>query len=222
MSGDFYAVELGKTGGPALDPEDFSMTEPRFLSMKIDTTELKPRMKLGVVPNALNALRLDGKPAASFAVKTEVTTALNTLKTELQTKIDALTPAKVGAEPANANIQTHLAARNNPHDVTPAQLGLEQVENTRLSTWSGSASITSIGTLAVGSVPTARLTGALVDGTSADTLHLHAKLANGSKNAVLDTDGTLTVSGAIRVGGLAACTTANIGAIRHNGRQFEG
>ncbi|GIU69059.1 MAG: hypothetical protein KatS3mg002_0295 [Candidatus Woesearchaeota archaeon] len=36
---------------------------------------------------------------------------------------DPLTPADIGAEPANANIQNHISSTSNPHSVTAAQVG---------------------------------------------------------------------------------------------------
>lgn len=53
-------------------------------------------------------------------------------------------------EPANANIQAHIASTSNPHSVTKSQVGLGNVENTALSTWAGSTSITTLGTIATG------------------------------------------------------------------------
>ena len=35
------------------------------------------------------------------------------------------TASQVGAEPANANIQTHIGSTSNPHGVTPSQIGAE-------------------------------------------------------------------------------------------------
>jgi hypothetical protein len=45
-------------------------------------------------------------------------------------------------------------------NITPANIGLGDVENTKLSTWAGSENITQIGTLVSGNVPWARITGA--------------------------------------------------------------
>ncbi len=53
-------------------------------------------------------------------------------------------------EPANANIQAHIASTSNPHSVTKSQVGLGNVENTALSTWAGSANLTTLGTIASG------------------------------------------------------------------------
>lgn len=53
-------------------------------------------------------------------------------------------------EPANANIQAHIASTSNPHSVTKSQVGLGNVENTALSTWAGSANLATLGTIASG------------------------------------------------------------------------
>lgn len=53
-------------------------------------------------------------------------------------------------EPANANIQAHIASTSNPHSVTKSQVGLGNVENTALSTWAGSTNLTTLGTIATG------------------------------------------------------------------------
>ena len=44
-------------------------------------------------------------------------------------------------------LDTHKNDTTNPHSVTKAQVGLELVENTKLSTWAGSSNITTVGSL---------------------------------------------------------------------------
>ena len=51
------------------------------------------------------------------------------------------------ANAASAALGTHTARTDNPHAVTKAQVGLGNVENTALSTWAGSANITTLGTV---------------------------------------------------------------------------
>ena len=48
-----------------------------------------------------------------------------------------------------AELDAHLADLDNPHAVTKAQVGLSAVENTALSTWTGTANITTVGQSAV-------------------------------------------------------------------------
>lgn len=45
---------------------------------------------------------------------------------------------------------THIGRTDNPHNVTKSQVGLGNVENTKLSTWVGSGYITTLGTIATG------------------------------------------------------------------------
>lgn len=61
----------------------------------------------------------------------------------------------------DADLDAHIADVANPHAVTKAQVGLGNVEDTALSTWAGSGSITTVGTLTSGAVPASLLTGTL-------------------------------------------------------------
>lgn len=49
-----------------------------------------------------------------------------------------------------SDLAAHIADTANPHSVTKSQVGLGNVENTALSTWTGSTSITTLGTIATG------------------------------------------------------------------------
>lgn len=49
-----------------------------------------------------------------------------------------------------SDLSDHIADTANPHSVTKSQVGLGNVENTALSTWTGSTSITTLGTIATG------------------------------------------------------------------------
>lgn len=60
------------------------------------------------------------------------------------------TEARVSANTDVAAATSHVASTSNPHSVTAAQVGLGNVENTALSTWAGSANITTLGTIATG------------------------------------------------------------------------
>lgn len=79
----------------------------------------------------------------------------------------AVTAAQVGAyttvqadtitSAISASLATHVGRTDNPHAVTKAQVGLGNVEDTALSTWAGSATITTLGTITTGTVPAARV-----------------------------------------------------------------
>lgn len=55
-----------------------------------------------------------------------------------------ITSAKV------SDYDTHIARTDNPHGVTKAQVGLGNVENTALSTWTGTIKIVTLGTITTG------------------------------------------------------------------------
>ncbi len=90
---------------------------------------------------------------------------------------------------------------------TKADVGLGSVENTALSTWAGSANITTLGTVVTGSFPAANLTG--------------ATLAAGVTGSSLTSVGTLTgltvsgvsnqYSGSLATSSMNLGTTANVG-----------
>ncbi|HEX3047200.1 MAG TPA: hypothetical protein VHY08_20770 [Bacillota bacterium] len=50
----------------------------------------------------------------------------------------------------NSLISSHTMDTNNPHHVTASQIGLGNVENTAISTWPGSANLTTLGTITTG------------------------------------------------------------------------
>lgn len=49
-----------------------------------------------------------------------------------------------------SSYDSHLSNTSNPHGVTKAQVGLGNVENTKLSTWAGTSNITTLGTITTG------------------------------------------------------------------------
>lgn len=74
----------------------------------------------------LAASEIANTPAGSIAA-TDVQTALN----ELDTEKSSTSHNHSGVyEPANANIQSHIANTSNPHSVTQSQVGLGNVDNT--------------------------------------------------------------------------------------------
>lgn len=93
-----------------------------------------------------------------------------------------------------AELDAHTSNTSNPHSVTKAQVGLSLVENTALSTWPGSANITTVGVLVSGEVPWGLISGepttlagyGITDATS------DAELAAWPGSANITTVGTLT------------------------------
>lgn len=62
-----------------------------------------------------------------------------------------------GYVPTSRTVNGHALTEN--VSVTKGDVGLGNVENTKLSTWSGSSNITTIGTISSGSVPASKVTG---------------------------------------------------------------
>ncbi len=63
-------------------------------------------------------------------VATDVQAALNELQSDVDTRSLSTHNHSGVYEPANANIQTHIASTSNPHAVTKSQVGLGNVDNT--------------------------------------------------------------------------------------------
>lgn len=67
--------------------------------------------------------------------------------------------------------------------ISKSDVGLSNVENTKLSTWTGSSNITTIGTLSSGTVPWARLSGVPTTFTPSTHTHYWANIATTSAAA---------------------------------------
>ena len=84
--------------------------------------------------------------------------------------------------------------------VTKSDVGLGNVENTKLSTWAGSTAITTLGTISTGTVPWARLSNVPSSFTPASHTHGNltndgkisttATIASGDKIVIVDSDST--------------------------------
>lgn len=68
-----------------------------------------------------------GSITGTLSLQTDLQSALdakaNSSHTHTQSDVTNLVTALAGKEPANANIQTHIASTSNPHSTTAAQVG---------------------------------------------------------------------------------------------------
>ena len=85
-----------------------------------------------------------GKVAVSSVTSTELE-YLSGTSSNIQTQIN-----NKAAKSVETTVSTHVGSTSNPHSVTKSQVGLGNVENTKLSTWSGSNNITTVGTITSG------------------------------------------------------------------------
>lgn len=111
-----------------------------------------------------------GQITGTFSTQTDLQTALNAKQT-LDATLTALAGVTVAADQviyatgADAFTVTSLTSFGrsliDDADATAGRstLGLGNVENTALSTWAGSANITTLGTIAAGSIPNTLITG---------------------------------------------------------------
>jgi hypothetical protein len=87
-----YAVELGKASGQALAPDLFPGDAPRYLAIQVgDGEEMTPRLKIGIAPLALNALRLGGRPASDYALAEDLADLAGTSGSTSLTTVGTIT-----------------------------------------------------------------------------------------------------------------------------------
>ncbi len=84
-------------------------------------------------------------------------------------------------------------------EITAANIGLGNVENTKLSTWAGSTKITTLGTITTGIIPWARISdvpaGATKEGTvTSITLKAGTGISLDTDNTAITTSGTRTIT----------------------------
>lgn len=125
-----------------------------------------------------------------------------------QVELDAVaTAAAAATATVAANLATHAARVDNPHAVTKAQVGLSLVENTALSTWAGSANLTTLGTIVTGVWNATAIAWAKVDKTGSSLADLATRSAGALNSgnlpyAQLPTGGgTWTMGGSLTFSG---------------------
>jgi hypothetical protein len=86
-------------------------------------------------------------------VDTSLSQSITNVDTSLSQRITSVDTS------LSQSLASHSGQTNNPHSVTKGQVGLGNVQNTALSTWPGSQNITTLGTIATGTVPAANISG---------------------------------------------------------------
>ncbi len=100
--------------------------------------------------SAADKTKLDGiaEGANKYVLPTATTTTLGGVKVDAALSSTSTNPVQNKA--VNTAITSHTGNTNNPHGVTKAQVGLGNVENTKLSEWNGSTNIKALGTITTG------------------------------------------------------------------------
>ena len=100
---------------------------------------------------------------------------------------------KVGEEVKTVStaISTHSGKTDNPHNVTKTQVGLGNVDDVALSTWAGTANITTVGTLSSGTVPYSLLSGVPDVNNISGNLTIGGNLTVGGQTTTLNTETVL-------------------------------
>ncbi len=121
--GDYYLVIVAGTtnldGENDWQPRDWAVFDGAKWQ-KVDNSDLDIQTAAQVsfdnVPSGMNA--------------TEVQAAIDELQLRIDTAETDIDTLEISKEPANANIQLHIASTTNPHGVTQTQVGLGNVDNT--------------------------------------------------------------------------------------------
>ncbi len=100
--------------------------------------------------SAADKTKLDGiaEGANKYVLPAATTTALGGVKVDAALSSTSTNPVQNKA--VNTAITNHTGNTSNPHGVTKTQVGLGNVEDTALSSWTGSTKITTLGTIATG------------------------------------------------------------------------
>jgi hypothetical protein len=101
-----------------------------------------------------NITNLDASLSQSITnLDTSLSQSITNVDTSLSQRITSVDTS------LSQSLASHSGQTNNPHSVTKGQVGLGNVQNTALSTWPGSQNITTLGTIATGTVPAANISG---------------------------------------------------------------
>ena len=214
----FAGAEIGRSGsgaggsgGHAIEDEDTAVTVRDTLNFAgagvtcADDTD----QTTCTISGAAGSVDVSGTPVNNdFAKFTDADTIAGRSYSETRTDLGLVIGTNVQAYDADlttyagitpsANVQTLLGAAN--FAAFKTSLSLNSVENTALSTWVGTANITTLGTIATGVwsgtvIDEAKLDADLLTGSSSDTLTNKTFDANGTGNSLSNVDLSADVTG---------------------------
>lgn len=204
VTGGSYAVLLGVDGtGDPLDSALFATEEPLFLQVKVETVDLRPRLRIGSVPYAMYA----GSAASALVAKDVACAGPCISASELEGQIPA---SKIAAGPGSALDAETLGGKHATDFVqngTAAQAGAHfAVEGGAVSGALTAGSLSVGGDAALtGKITTARVEAgtAAIAGDAAITGKVTTARVEAGTAAV---SGDAGVTGKLAVGGDAAVT----------------
>lgn len=101
--------------------ENFKPLAGEVIVYDVDSNYAYPRFKVGDGKTLVSALPFSTDVLASYVTETELASALNETTSAINKNIATI----------DDEVATHIAATNNPHQVTKAQVGLSNVDNVK-------------------------------------------------------------------------------------------
>lgn len=101
--------------------ENFKPLAGEVIVYDVDSNHAYPRFKVGDGETLVSALPFSTDVLASYVTETELASALNETTSAINKNIATI----------DDEVATHVAATNNPHQVTKAQVGLGNVDNVK-------------------------------------------------------------------------------------------
>lgn len=101
--------------------ENFKPLAGEVIVYDVDSNHTYPRFKVGDGETFVNALHFSTDVLTNYITETELASALNETTSAINKNIATI----------DDEVATHVAATNNPHQVTKAQVGLNNVDNVK-------------------------------------------------------------------------------------------
>ena len=101
--------------------ENFKPLAGEVIVYDVDSTHAYPRFKVGDGKTLVNALPFSTDVLTNYVTEKELASALNETTSAINKNIATI----------NDEVATHVAATNNPHQVTKTQVGLSNVDNVK-------------------------------------------------------------------------------------------